>query len=182
MRLFTFTRAMGITHILLLTLLLASCSSERSATPTPQSKEAIIEIADLNIVTGQTVYVPAYSEIFYVDTERTWDFAVTLAVHNTALDAPIVITSVRYFDGHGALVREYNQTPVQLDALASRAYTVARDDRTGGVGANFIVEWVAASQVTPPVIEAVMISAAGQQGLSLISPGRVIGEISASGE
>jgi hypothetical protein len=44
----------------------------------------------------------------------------------------------------------------------------------GGSGANFIVEWTAATTVSEPVVEAVMISAQAGQGISFLSPGRVI--------
>jgi hypothetical protein len=44
----------------------------------------------------------------------------------------------------------------------------------GGVGANFIVEWIAEKEVSEPVVEAVMISAASNQGISFVSPGRII--------
>jgi len=38
---------------------------------------------------------------------------------------------------------------------------------------NFIVKWTAQQGVTKPVVEAVMISTAFHQGISLISPGRI---------
>jgi len=55
-------------------------------------------------------------------------------------------------------------------------YVIARSDDRGGTGANFIVGWGADELVFEPVVEAVMISAAGTQGLSLISPARVLEE------
>jgi hypothetical protein len=57
---------------------------------------------------------------------------------------------------------------------------VDRTNVAGGVGANFIVGWQAAAPVSAPVIEAVMISTASQQGMSFVSPGRVIEERSPS--
>ena len=51
-----------------------------------------------------------------------------------------------------------------------------RGNRQGGTGANFIVVWGAEEPVYEPVVEAVMISAAGTQGLSLLSPARVLEE------
>jgi len=52
---------------------------------------------------------------------------------------------------------------------------VKEQDTSGGSGANFIVKWTAQQGVTKPVVEAVMITAF-HQGISLISPGRVIEE------
>jgi hypothetical protein len=57
--------------------------------------------------------------------------------------------------------------------MASTDFVVTEDD-TGGAGANFIVEWSAGAEVTAPVVEAVMISTASQQGISFVSQGRVI--------
>ena len=43
-----------------------------------------------------------------------------------------------------------------------------------GLGANFIVEWVAQTEISEPTVEAVMLGTDLHQGISLISPGRVI--------
>ena len=165
-------------------LLLAACNSQRSETESSESfvsgsvavEDEVVSLDDIEVVTGQTIYVPAYSEIFFEDTDRTWDFAVTLAVHNTNLDKPIIVKSVKYYDTNGQLVKEFLPEPIRLDKLVTRGYLVGRSDNRGGIGANFVVEWVADAEVTPPVVEAVLISAAGTQGLSLITPGRVIAE------
>lgn len=63
------------------------------------------------MVTGQVVYVPAYSEIFYGREGYTMDLAVTLAIHNTDFDSPIIIQSVRYYDTDGNVVRDYIEEP-----------------------------------------------------------------------
>ncbi|HEY9299210.1 MAG TPA: DUF3124 domain-containing protein, partial [Phormidium sp.] len=82
--------------------------------------------------------------------------------------------SVQYYDSSGKLVKQYLEQPIQLSAMASTDFVVRRNDTSGGVGANFIVEWVAEKEVSKPVIEAVMIGAESTQGISFVSPGRVI--------
>jgi hypothetical protein len=42
------------------------------------------------------------------------------------------------------------------------------------LGANFIVEWVASTEVSEPIVEAIMIGTDFQQGISFTSPGKVI--------
>ena len=42
-----------------------------------------ISVQDLDISSGQTVFVPAYSEVYTDSNGRTIDLAVTLSVHNT---------------------------------------------------------------------------------------------------
>jgi len=44
----------------------------------------------------------------------------------------------------------------------------------GGTGANFIVEWGRTSQKAKLLVQAVMVSTSGQQGLSFITEGHVI--------
>ncbi len=47
-------------------------------------------------------------------------------------------------------------------------------DLRGGSGANFIVKWKADVPANRPIIEAVMIGARGQQGISFTSRGEEV--------
>jgi hypothetical protein len=124
-------------------------------------------------VLGERVYVPIYSHIFFRDSRRSIDLAATLSIRNADIETPVQITSVRYYDSDGVLVRRYLDAPRTVGPMASTAFLVGPDD-TGGVGANFIVDWRAERAVTPPVIEAVMIGAASSQGISFVTSGRVL--------
>lgn len=124
-------------------------------------------------VMGQVVYVPVYSEIYESNRDRTFPLTTTLSLRNTAREAPIAIATIDYYNSAGELVSGFLDQPIQLDPLASTEVVVYKDDQAG-VGANFVVSWQASSTVSPPVIEAVMVSTTSQQGLSFISPGRVI--------
>jgi hypothetical protein len=135
-----------------------------------------VDVVDLNIVTGQTVFVPAYAEIAAVSEERRLQLTVTLAIHNTDLSNPIVIRSVKYYDTNGNLLREFIQTPVSLNPMATVGFVVDTDEPDGGWGSNFLVEWGAEQPVYEPVIEAVMVSSRGVEGVSFISPGRVVSQ------
>lgn len=126
------------------------------------------------IVVGQIIYVPAYSHIYFRDKENSINLAVTLSIRNTDITNPITVNSVRYYDSEGKLIRHYLEQPLQLAPMASKEYIVEEDDTTGGVGANFIVEWDAKTPVSEPVVEAVMITARSSQGISFVSAGRVI--------
>ncbi len=160
--------------LFLVAALLASCTSQnKAAAPTPAST---IILSDLDITTGQTIYVPAYSEM-YIMRDRTIDLAVTLTVHNTDFEHTIVLTSVRYYDTQGQLLKEYLTEPRPLEALASTDFFVDADEQSGGLGTNFIVEWVAEQPVYEPVVEAIMLNTSNSQGISLTSPGRVINQI-----
>jgi hypothetical protein len=143
-------------------------------TPLPTVSQS--EIADLEIVSGQLVFVPAYSRMFYGDERHVAHLTTTLAIHNTDLENPIIIRSVRYYDTDGALVREFIEQPVQLSPLGTVGFVVAPLDETGGLGANFLIEWGAPTPVYEPVIEAVMVNTSIGGGVSVISPGRVLSE------
>jgi hypothetical protein len=167
--------------LFLLLVLPAACTPTQQPAPAVQvTSSAVTAIdtstTDLDLVTGQVVFVPAYSDIYITAEGRTMSLAITLSVNNTDLEHPIVVTSIRYYNTEGTLLREYLEQPVQLAPLASSHVVIDSDDDTGGVGANFIVEWGAEVLVHEPVIEAVMVNTDGQQGLSLISPGRVLSQ------
>lgn len=126
------------------------------------------------VVVGQVVYVPVYSEIYDFSLNRPFQLAATLSLRNTDPVNPIFIETVDYYDSSGTLVTAYLSHPLALGPLASTAVVVESGNTQGGAGANFLVTWRAAIPVSDPVIEAVMISTASQQGVSFLSPGRVI--------
>jgi hypothetical protein len=154
---------------------------QNSNLPQPAPPQAVTEadpisLTDLQIVTGQLVFVPAYSEIAWVNATTTIDLTATLAIHNTDPDTPIIIKSVRYYDTNGNLVRDFVTSPVSLQPLATTGFVVAAGEAGSGWGTNFLVEWGAESAVYEPVIEAVMVSRQGNEGISFISVGRVVSE------
>ncbi|MGK7927943.1 MAG: DUF3124 domain-containing protein [Spirulina sp.] len=127
-----------------------------------------------SLVTGQVIYVPIYSEIYDFDRRRTFQLTATLSLRNTDKTHPIFIELVDYYNSGGEKISSYLNQPIQLNPLASTEVVVAKSDEAGGAGANFIVEWRAANRVSEPVIEAIMISTISQQGISFVSPGRVV--------
>ncbi len=158
-------------------IILSGCSTgENGSSESPNTGDPAIQLSDLDITTGQTIYVPAYSEI-YVSRGRTLDLAVTLTFHNTDIEQAIVITSVNYYDTQGQLLTAYLSEPRQLGPLASTEFFVDAEEQSGGLGTGFIVEWVAEEPVFEPVVEAIMVNTSNNQGISLTSPGRVINQI-----
>ncbi|BAY67732.1 hypothetical protein NIES23_05140 [Trichormus variabilis NIES-23] len=162
-------------------MLLVSCESTKTtlkpstkntlATP---SRKVVTLDKNFQIAMGQTIYVPIYSHIYHYNRQEVFNLAATLSIRNTDLSNPIIVTSVRYYDSNGKLVKQYLERPIQLDALASTDFFIDKSDTSGGLGANFIVEWVAATEVSEPIVEAIMIGTDFQQGISFTSPGKVI--------
>ncbi len=119
---------------------------------------------------GQTIYVPAYSHIYTGNTESPSLLAVTLSIRNTDLNHPIKILSVDYYETQGNLLKKYISTPLILDALGTERYVIPHKDKTGGSGANFIVQWEADKAVNSPIVETIMVGSR----VSFSSRGQVI--------
>ena len=141
---------------------------------------AVVESGDrdiANIARGQKVYVPFYSQISQSGGLRTLDMSGFLSVRNTSETESILITAIRYYDTNGRLVKDcLSARNLRLPPMATTEFGIARSDRSGGSGANFIVEWVSESEVSDPLVEAIMLAASGNQSYTLLSQGRVIEE------
>lgn len=132
--------------------------------------------SDSTLISGQTVYVPVYSHIYYGEKSKQFLLAATLSIRNTDPQYPITVLSAQYFDSDGSLVRNYMNEPIELRPMASSYIYVKESDTSGGSGANFIVKWKSEHTVNEPVIESIMIGASAGQGISFVCPGRVIKE------
>ncbi|WP_233992739.1 DUF3124 domain-containing protein, partial [Salinibacter altiplanensis] len=128
------------------------------------------------LVRSQTLYVPAYSHIYFRDAQRSINLTTTLSLRNSSPDTPIALSTIDYYDSNGEHVRAHLDTTRALGPLASTYVVVEVDDIRGGVGANFIVRWQAEAPVPPPVVETVMITGANTQGISFRSTARVLRE------
>lgn len=125
---------------------------------------------------GQHVYVPVYSHIYGGNQERPFNLAVTLSIRNTDPRLSLSLMAVDYYNSEGTLLKHYVEKPVELAPMSAVRYVVKESDTSGGSGASFLVYWSAFQPVSIPVIESVMIGTQSQQGISFVSPGRVISE------
>ena len=123
---------------------------------------------------GQTLYVPAYSHIYSGARDSPFLLTVTLSIRNVDPDHPITITRADYHATEGKQLKKYVEKPVALGPYGSTRYIIAESDKTGGSGANFIVQWKADHSVNPPIVESIMISTRAAQGISFTSRGQVI--------
>lgn len=123
---------------------------------------------------GQYIYVPAYSHVYSGDRERPFLLTVTLSIRNINPKHQIKIILVDYYETQGKLLKKYIDKPITLKPLESLRYVIPEKDKSGGSGANLIVEWQSDKFVNPPIIESIMIGAQTQQGISFTSRGREI--------
>ena len=170
-----------LTVCIIFGLILLSCvPEEKEMKEIPQHIQQLTATADLDFSNGQMIYVPAYSQIHSVHSsteESRINFAVTLSIRNTDIDNPIYIKSVSYYGDDGTLLKEYIDTPFKLSKMASTSFNIVQSDISGGIGANFIVEWGADQSVIEPYIQAIMLGIQGTRGFSWRNPGYVIKEI-----
>lgn len=145
---------------------------------TPVLEEKIAEVWK-NIKKGEIVYVPVYPRV-YTREGITHDLTVMLSIHNINLKKKIYVTSIRYYNTKGNLIRHYLKNPISLKPLETTYMVLLREDKAGGSGANALVEWISDDIVQSPLIEAVMISAKNQLGISISREGVVIHEYSIS--
>jgi hypothetical protein len=123
---------------------------------------------------GQTLYVPAYSHIYSGNRESPFLLTVTLSIRNIDPKHQIKITLVDYYETQGKLVKKHVDKPITLNPLESLRYVIAEKDKSGGSGANFIVEWQSDKFVNPPIVESIMIGTQSQQGVSFTSRGKEV--------
>jgi hypothetical protein len=130
--------------------------------------------SEVRLSKGQTLYVPAYSNVFSGPRKRPFQLATTLSIRNTDMAASFRVTAIDYYDTNGKLVRRYLDKPLALRPLASTSVHIEEKDVSGGFGANFIVRWDADRAINAPIVECVMIGATSGQGISFVSPAQEI--------
>ncbi len=161
-------------------LMLSGCPAEQdgpSALPAATAERSAyyfpVSLQSERVVTGQTLYVPVYSNI-YLAHQGVSDLATTLSIRNIDPAVSIIITAVDYYDTSGQRIERYLKEPYQLTAMASTHFFVDQADTRGGPGANFVVEWVAYQKVNVPITEAVMAGINGTRGFSFVSAGHIM--------
>jgi len=123
---------------------------------------------------GQLVYVPVYSHVYYGDLEKKFLLTGTVSIRNTDPNHAITIMLADYYDSDDKVIKSYVPKPLTLNPMASTRFVVKESDTKGGSGANFLVQWRAETAVNEPIMEGVMIGAAGQQGISFTSRGKAL--------
>lgn len=153
----------------------AACGGDRPlATEVvgPRNLRPLERMGDL--VVQRTVYVPIYSSLHVSDHAEPVDLGATLSLRNVSETVPVVVTAVDYYDSDGNLVRGFLDAPAELGPLATAEFFVARIDRSGGSGANFLVRWGLERPGPDLLVEAVMHGRDGAAGISFVSQGRVV--------
>ena len=141
--------------------------------PPDLDQYAADDVPDDAVAVEQTVYVPAYSHVYY-DGGRPHLLEAMLSIRNTDVARPIYVRSVKYYDTKGQLVKTYVDRLIRLGPLATIEFLVERGETKGGSGANFLVDWLATEDVSEPAIEAVMVGMFGTRAFSFARSGQPI--------
>lgn len=156
--------------------LVLSCESKRNPTDDLEihmenwnKREAKITTKD-SLIKGQT-YLSIYSQIYSYTQHGKHDLTTTVSVRNVSPKDSIYISKANYYNEKGSLIRSYISHPIYIAPLETVEIVIAKDDNHGGSGANFIFDWATKKNSPSPFFEAVMISTAGQQGLSFTTQG-----------
>lgn len=132
---------------------------------------------DITALKSNYTYVPAYSQVHSMNSEEESAYvnlSITLSVRNTDMEHGLIIKSVKYFNNAGELVKDYISEPIEISAMGSESYFVPAKDRSGGIGANFLIEWTSEQDVNTPYIEALMFGGYGNYGYSWSSMGQIV--------
>ncbi len=154
--------------------LLSSCTSNSVPETKHHSEYHFTTVDKSKLAQQEQVYIPIYSDIYYVDSKHTFSLTATLSIRNTSFKDSIYVFAIDYYNSGGKKVRRYNDSTLLLKPMESVEYVVENKDDTGGVGANFVVEWGARQGAQKPFFQGIMIGTTGQQGISFTTEGIVV--------
>jgi hypothetical protein len=130
--------------------------------------------ADRKLSSGETLYVPVYSNVYSGPKANPLQLATMLSIHNIDPKYPITVLKADYYDSNGNFVESYVKKPINLKPFAHTFVYLKEYDVRGGPGANFIVKWRAEKKVNQPIVEALMLDT--KAGVSFSSTGQIITE------
>jgi hypothetical protein len=172
MRTIFYNSGKGVWLNILLCLATIACSTAEDTGTTQNQFAYVYSDVEFNkLAKQQKVYVPAYSDIYHLDGNKRFLLTVTAVVRNTSLQDTVYVNKVDFLDSKGSLIRKYVQRTIAIGPLASAEFIVEYQEKQGGAGASFIIDWGSKNQAAKPLIQAVMIGTLSQQGISFITEG-----------
>ncbi|TAJ12324.1 DUF3124 domain-containing protein [Marinilabiliaceae bacterium JC017] len=162
--------------VVVIFFVLTACDSSKPANNLHFSLEATTEMDKSAFSFRELQYVPVYAEVYHIDQSKLFPLTATLSLRNTSLHDTLYIAKVDYYNTTGDLITRFlnEKAVLTLKPLESYDLVVAGDALEGGTGANFMVEWGRLGGSAELLIQAVMVSTSGQQGLSFITEGKVV--------
>jgi hypothetical protein len=160
--------------IVVLLVFSMSCADKKevsSLNPIDWDKRTIALKTEEGFESG-TTYLSVYSQIYSLTEFKTHDLTATISIRNANRSDTIYIQKAQYYGTKGELIRTYFDKTIFLRPMETVEIVIDETDKEGGTGANFIFDWLIAPNSNEPIIEGVMISTSGQQGLSFTTQGK----------
>lgn len=161
----------GVAFVLLILLMISL--GNRLSTITEELDHCAPETTfGIDISESQTVYVPIYTHVESANGNQPLGFM--LAIRNSDPEHGITITSTRFYDGKGNMVKSYHDgSSIELAPLEARTIIVENNSfRDIGPAANFIIAWQSSVPVYEPIIDAVMYGFVDGKSITFKSVGR----------
>lgn len=153
-------------------ILISACSQSETTVPNSVNwGERMVDPSSLENLESGSTYLSVYPQIYSQDEHRTHFLTVTVSLKNVSPTDSVFVSSARYFDTHGTMIRSYFDAPIYISPMETVEIVLKETSKEGGTGANFLFEWMVAPGTHEPLFESVMISTAGQQGLSFTTQG-----------
>lgn len=123
--------------------------------------------------TGRTgsIYVPAYAHLPVGAGAFDVKLSVTLSIRNTSPKKALAVRKIELFDTAGELIESYLSTPIGLRPYGTVNLFISVMDRRSGSGGNFVVDWGGDTDLSEPIIEAIMLGEFGGRAYSFVSRG-----------
>jgi hypothetical protein len=144
----------------------------KHGTPEPAPHFQVVDTQGKNFVIEEKVFVPVYPHIGIGESGAV--LAITVTIHNTDFEKPIIVNSVRYYDHKGKMVQEYLKESHSLEPMGSAEFTLQPAKEVRNSALSFIVEWKSESQVTVPVINAVVAGRFGTHSYAFLTAGTTV--------
>ncbi|MCK8479878.1 DUF3124 domain-containing protein [Psychroserpens algicola] len=154
--------------LLLCIVLISSCESTKDTDVfhSENWNKRQIDLSSKDSLNYGKSYLSIYSQIYSISQHKTHNLTAMASLRNVSDRDTIYLTSAKYYDTHGVLLRTYFDTPIFLAPLETTEIIIDELDIEGGTGSNFIFEWLIPEDSPEPLFEGIMNSTVGQQGLS----------------
>lgn len=169
--------------IILVFLFFAGCDSQEKKAITgkkrshPSHVYTYVDIDTIRLKYFETDYLPVYSDIYHQDGTKRFPITATISIRNNSLVDSAYIQSATYHDSYGKLLLSYLDSTLLLSPMESIEFVVEEDEKAGGAGANFIIEWAATNYSDQLLMQSIMIGTFGDQGISFLADAKVIKRI-----
>ncbi|WP_422349158.1 DUF3124 domain-containing protein [Flagellimonas sp.] len=161
---------------IIVVMFLFGCEEKKgnsSVDPENWSKRAI-DISSKDSLEFGKSYLSVYAQIYSINEHETHNLTSMISMRNTSESDTIYLLRAEFYDTSGKSVRKYFDFPIYLAPLETSEIIIDEIDVTGGTGSNFIFEWKIPRNCPEPLIEGIMSSTMGQQGLSFTTQAKRI--------